>query len=71
MADRIRLLKHEAVPNCGGYEVRFGAGRESKYFYFDDIPGRRTRPELLTGAETLEQARAFARTERDKARQRF
>jgi hypothetical protein len=40
----IRLIKHEAVPKCGGYEVRFPDGKPSKYFYWDDIPGRRLRP---------------------------
>jgi len=23
MTDRIRIIKHEAVPECGSYEVRF------------------------------------------------
>jgi hypothetical protein len=23
MTDRIRLIKHEAVPGCGSFEVRF------------------------------------------------
>ena len=40
--------------------------RASQYFYFDDIPGRRLRPDLLTRAEALEQAKALARDERDK-----
>ena len=39
MTDRIRLIKHEAVPGCGSFEVRFADGRLSKYFYFDDVPG--------------------------------
>jgi len=29
----IRLIKHEAVPNCGSFEVRFPDGRPSRYFY--------------------------------------
>jgi hypothetical protein len=53
MTDRIRLIKHEAVPDCGSFEVRFPDGRASHYFYFDDIPGRRLRPEQLTRAEAL------------------
>ena len=28
MTDRIRIIKHEAVPDCGSYEVRFADGRE-------------------------------------------
>jgi hypothetical protein len=68
MTDRIRIHKHEAVPKCGSYEVRFPDGRESRFFYFDDVPGRRIRPELFTGEQAaLGQARAFARAERDKA----
>jgi hypothetical protein len=45
----IRLIKHEAVPKCGSFEVRFTDGRPSRYFYWDDLPGRRLRPDLLTG----------------------
>ena len=31
----IRIIKHEAVPKCGSFEVRFSDGRPSKYFYWD------------------------------------
>ncbi len=34
----VRLIKHEAVPNCGSCEVRFPDGGPSKYFYWDDLP---------------------------------
>ena len=54
---RIRIIRHEAVPKTGSFEVRFADGRESKYFYFDDVPGRRLRPEI---------PKAFARAEKDK-----
>src|SRR5271165_2182509 len=57
----VRLIKHEAVPNCGSCEVRFPDGGPSKYFYWDDLPSRRLRPDLLTSAVALEQAKAFAR----------
>jgi hypothetical protein len=30
MTDRIRIIKHEAVPKCGSYEVRYSDGRPSK-----------------------------------------
>jgi hypothetical protein len=63
MTDRIRLIKHEAGPQCGSFEVRFADGRESRFFYWDDLPSRRLRPETLT----LEAAKALARAERDKA----
>ena len=41
MSDPIRIIKHEAVPNCGSYEVRFADGRSSVFFYWDDVPGRK------------------------------
>jgi len=63
---RNRIIRHEAVPECGSFEVRFTDGRESKFFYYDDIPARRLRPELLDREQALEQAKAFARAERDK-----
>ena len=39
---------------------------ETPFYYWDDVPSRRLRPELLTGEQALEQARAFARAEQDK-----
>ncbi|MCK1437389.1 hypothetical protein [Bradyrhizobium sp. 15] len=46
----IRIIRHEAVPQTGSFEVRFPDGRASVYFYFEDIAGRRMRPELLDSA---------------------
>ena len=66
MTDRIRIIKHEAVPDCGSFEVRFGDGRASKFFYWDDQPSRRLRPEILTSVVALTQAKAFARALSDK-----
>jgi hypothetical protein len=66
MTADIRIIKHEAVPECGSFEVRFGDGRESRFFYWDDVAGRRLRPDQLTREEALEQAQAYARAERDK-----
>jgi hypothetical protein len=40
MSEPIRLIKHEAVPKCGSFEVRFLKGSPSRYFYRDDIAGR-------------------------------
>ena len=34
-------------------------------FYWDDEPSRRLRPEQLDSEKALEQAKAFARAERD------
>jgi hypothetical protein len=28
----IRIIKHEAVPKCGSFEVRFSDGRPSEFF---------------------------------------
>jgi hypothetical protein len=61
----VRLIKHEAVPKCGSFEVRFADGAPSKFVYWDDIPGRRLRDDLLGSEEALERARAFARAERE------
>jgi hypothetical protein len=66
MADRIHIIPHEGVPKCGSFEVRFPDGRPSRYFYWDDMPGRRSRPNVLTSEQALEQAKAFARDEQDK-----
>jgi len=46
--------------------VRFFDGRESRFFYFEDIAGRRLRPDQLTSEQALEQAKAYARIEQDK-----
>ena len=54
----IRILKHEAVPDCGSYEVRFDDGRASRYFYRDDLPSRRLRQGVLTREQPLERAKA-------------
>jgi hypothetical protein len=66
MTEPIRILKHEAVPKCGSFEVRFSDGRDSVYFYWEDVPSRRLRPDQLTSEEALEKAKAFARAERDR-----
>jgi hypothetical protein len=48
----VRLIKHEAVPKCGSYEIRFPHGRPSRFFYWDDI--------------ALEATKTLARAEREK-----
>jgi hypothetical protein len=65
----VRLIRHEAVPKCGSFEVRFPDGRPSRYFYWDDIPGRRLRSEIVPGDVALEQAKALARAERERLNQ--
>jgi hypothetical protein len=65
----IRLIKHEAVPKCGSFEVRFSDGRPSRYFYWGDIPGRRLNPYAVDGQTALERAKVFARAERNNLEQ--
>jgi hypothetical protein len=55
------------VPRCGSFEVRFPDEKPSKYFYWEDIPGRRLRPEQMTDEEALEKARKFSGKARDEA----
>jgi hypothetical protein len=62
--NRIRILKHESVPGCGSFEVRYQNRRPSQYFYWDDIPARRMRPETLDRERALEKAKAVARAAR-------
>ena len=49
-----RIIKHEAVPQTGSFEVRFPDGRPSVYFYWDDVASRRL------GAEQMDSKRALA-----------
>ena len=65
-ARRIRVIRHELIPQRGSFEVRFADGRPSRYFYWDDVAGRRLRPETLTQEQARDEAKAFARAERDK-----
>ncbi|MET4293218.1 hypothetical protein ABIB06_007748 [Bradyrhizobium sp. LB8.2] len=62
----IKIRKHEAVDDTGSYEVYFSDGRPSIYAYWDEVPGRRMRPEILTRNQGLEQARRIARAEATK-----
>src|SRR6476659_9435268 len=48
MTDHIRIVKHELLRSkCGSFEVRFSDGRESRFFYWDESPSRRLRPDIL------------------------
>lgn len=62
----ISIHKHEAVPDCGSFEVRYSDGRESVFFYFEENPGRRLRPEQVNRETALQAAKTFAISERDK-----
>lgn len=64
MEKRIRIIKHEAIPDCGSFEVRI-LGEPSRYFYWDDNPGRRLRPDAMTQEQAREAAQKLAREEQD------
>jgi hypothetical protein len=66
MIARIRITRHEVVPKSGTYQVRFSDGRPTKLFDFDDVLAQHLRPDMLTSEQALEQAKAFARAERNK-----
>lgn len=66
MPNRVRIIPHKGVPKCGSFEVRFLDGRPSRYFYWDEIPGRRMRPDVFDSATALEKAQSLAREEQDK-----
>jgi hypothetical protein len=66
MAERIRIILHEGVPKCGSFEVRFPDGRPSQYFYWDDIAGRRLRPDLIDSETAKKAAQSLARAEQNK-----
>lgn len=58
---RVLLIRHEAVPRCGSFEIRFPDGRPSRFVYWDDIPGRRLRTDLADSAVAERVAKIFAR----------
>lgn len=62
--DPVRIIPHspEGIPDTGSFEVIWPGG--NRYFYWDDDASRRLRPDALTRAQALEQARALAREKR-------
>jgi hypothetical protein len=61
----VRLIKHEVVPNCGSYEIRFPDGRPSRFVYWDDLAARRMRPDMVDSAVAERVAKIFARADRN------
>jgi hypothetical protein len=53
------------VPIAPGL-TREPARRPSKYFYFENLPGRRLRPDRVEQAVAEQEAKRFAREEQDK-----
>jgi hypothetical protein len=68
MTDSIRIIPHspEGIRDTGSFEVVWPGGK--RYFYWDDLPGRRAITLRLSREEALEQAKLLARTEQDKLR---
>jgi hypothetical protein len=66
MIGRIQIIRHEPAPKCGSYEVRFPDGRPSKFFYWEDIPGRRLNSDQVNSSQALKDAKAFAEAERSR-----
>jgi len=54
------------VALCGSFKVRFPDGRPSRYFYWDDIAGRRLRSDLADSGTAKRDARTFARAQQDE-----
>lgn len=62
MTDKpVRIVRHSVIDDCGSFEVRYSDGRPSVYFYWEDIPSRRLRPETLTQDQAKELAQETAR----------
>jgi hypothetical protein len=57
-------------PECGSFEVRLSDCRPSQFFYWDDIAGRRLRPDLVGSATAKQRAKALARDEQGKLESR-
>lgn len=53
----------EVIPKTGSYKVTYGD--QVAWFYYDDEPSRRLRPDALTQERALEAAKALARSVKD------
>jgi hypothetical protein len=62
----VYIIRHEAIPQTGSYEVKFTDGRPSICHYFDDDRGRRSITGKMTSADALQAAKALARAEQEK-----
>ena len=65
MIGRIQITRHEAVPKCGSYEVRFLTAARANSSIGKTFPAgvsSQTRPTAFR----LKDAKAFARAERDR-----
>ena len=64
ITNQIRIIPHsaEGIPDTGSFEVVWPGGK--RYFYWDDLSGRRDITQQLSRNEALEQARELARKQR-------
>ena len=47
----VHIRRHEVSPKCGSFGVQYSDGRPSQYFYWENLPGRRLRQDLLTSRQ--------------------
>lgn len=61
----VRIIPHspEGIPDTGSFEVRFADGAPSRYFYWDDNPGRRAITLRVDQETAKNQAQEFARSQ--------
>jgi hypothetical protein len=65
----VRLIKREQSAAAAlSRSASTTAGRQC-FSYFEDLPGRRLRPEMVDRETALELAKAFARAERERLEQ--
>lgn len=64
-SDPVRIVPHSppGIPDTGSFEVWFADGRPSKFFYWDDNPGRRSITGQMSHDEAREAARDLARSQ--------
>ena len=56
----VRIIRHSVIPDSGSFEVRTPTG--STYFYWEDNPSRRLRPEQVDQETAKKLAQEFARS---------
>ena len=47
----VHIRRHEVIPKCRSFGVQYSDGRPSQYFYWENLPGRRLRQDLLTSRQ--------------------
>jgi hypothetical protein len=65
ITDRIRIIRHEAVPKPAASRSALRTDARRGFSIGMVCPGRRLRPDMLISEQALEQARALAQAQRD------